>query len=172
MWENGELSRKHGELIWEVESNPMRSRKHMMGMNAWGCGDINHQTMWANDSFTIKNAVSYGFHENQASSIFWTKQQGRETYTLYGLDSMGDHHMLDKKTINIHFFLGFNNLLQFFGAPGGHLFAFYTQSSQAVAACDGGDALQDLRGTGGCPSRARRLRYTDDARRKGDNRGN
>lgn len=127
MWENGELSRKHGELIWEVESNPMRSRKHMMGMNAWGCGDINHQTMWANDSFTIKNAVSYEFHENQASSIFWTKQQGRETYTLYGLDSMGDHHMLDKKTINIHFFLGFNNLLQFFGAPGGHLFAFYTR---------------------------------------------
>lgn len=79
--------------------------------------------------------------------------------------------MLDKKTINIHIFSWFHQPLQFFGAPGGHLFAFYTQSSHAVAACDGGDALQELRGTGGCPSRARRLRYTDDARCKGDTRG-
>ena len=51
-----------------------------------------------------------------------------------------------------------------FRAPGGHLFAFYTLSSRGATG-DGGDALQALRGTGGCPSRARRLRYTDDARR-------
>ena len=45
--------------------------------------------------------------------------------------------------------------------PSGHLFAFYTASDDPNAAFVA-PALEALRGSGGCPSRARRLRYTDD----------
>lgn len=51
--------------------------------------------------------------------------------------------------------------------PGGHLFAFYvqgaTETTDTSFPVDGNESLEALRGVNGCPSRARRLRYTDDA---------
>eukprot|EP00434_Breviolum_minutum_P015567 symbB.v1.2.013710.t1/scaffold922.1/size178049/2 len=50
--------------------------------------------------------------------------------------------------------------------PSGHLFAFYvqgaTETTDTSFPADGNDTLEALRGVNGCPSRARRLRYTDD----------
>ncbi|CAK9081872.1 unnamed protein product [Durusdinium trenchii] len=45
--------------------------------------------------------------------------------------------------------------------PSGHLFAFYEANDAGLGAADA-PRLAELRGSGGCPSRARRLRYTDE----------
>ncbi|CAJ1452442.1 unnamed protein product, partial [Effrenium voratum] len=45
--------------------------------------------------------------------------------------------------------------------PDGHLFAFYTADSTGGLGAEESDGLESLKGLG-CPSRARRLRYTDD----------